>query len=426
MAILLFVAFAVFLFLNIPIAISLFLSATLCMVQEELPMQLLSTLTYANLTKFLLLAIPFFVLAGNIMEKAGISDKLINLCDKMVGHHRNGLAFVTIITSCFFAAISGSGPATVAALGGILIPAMQRAGYGLAMPAGLLATAGSIGIIIPPSIPYVVYGAIAGTSIGTTFLAGIVPGVLMGGALAVAAVYSNRNIKIVAKVRATNQEKLAAFFTAIPGLIMPIIILGGIYGGFFTPTEAAAVAAVYGLLVGVFIYREISLKDLIRIFIDSAISSSTIMLIVAGAAMFAWFCQTSGITDTVSELLYAASPNKYVFLLWVNVILLIAGCFVEATSALYIFVPIMLPVALRFGYDPIALCIVMTMNLAIGLVTPPVGVNLFVACGVAKISIKEICSRISPFLIVSLICLLLITYFPQISMLLPGLLAGGK
>lgn len=426
MAILLFAAFAIFLFLNIPIAISLFLSATLCMVQEELPMQLLSTLTYANLTKFLLLAIPFFVLAGNIMEKAGISDKLITLCDKLVGHRRNGLAFVTIITSCFFAAISGSGPATVAALGGILIPAMQRAGYGLAMPAGLLATAGSIGIIIPPSIPYVVYGAIAGTSIGTTFLAGIVPGALMGAALAIAAVYSNRNVAIAAKQRASRQEKLSAFLNAIPGLIMPVIILGGIYGGIFTPTEAAAVAAVYGLFVGIFIYREISLHDLMRIFIDSAVSSATIMLIVAGAAMFAWFCQTSGITDTVSDLLYAASPNKYVFLLWVNVILLIAGCFVEATSALYIFVPIMLPVALRFGYDPIALCIVMTMNLAIGLVTPPVGVNLFVACGVAKISIKEICSRISPFLIVSLICLLLITYFPQISMLLPNLLAGGK
>lgn len=423
MEVLLFAAFAILLFLNVPIAIALFLAATLCMVEEGLPMQMLATLTYANLTKFLLLAIPFFVLAGNVMEKAGISDRLINLCDKMVGHRRNGLAFVTIITSCFFAAISGSGPATVAALGSILIPAMSRAGYGLAMPAGLLATAGSIGIIIPPSIPYVVYGAIAGVSIGATFMAGVIPGILMGVALAFASVFSNRKAKIAQKDKAPTKERIEAFMSAIPGLIMPIIILGGIYGGVFTPTEAAAVAAVYGLFVGVFIYRKIKIRDLFGIFVESGITSATIMLIVAGAAIFAWFCQTSGVTDTISNLIYSASPNKYVFLLWVNLILLVAGCFVEATSALYIFVPIMLPVALKFGYDPIALCIVMTTNLAIGLVTPPVGVNLFVACSVAKISMKDICSRLAPFIIAGMICLLLITYFPEISMFLPNLLS---
>ena len=419
MATILFAAFIVLLFLNIPIAISLFVAAIVCMVQEGEPMLMLATITYSNLTKFLLLAIPFFVLAGNIMEKAGISDKLINLCDKMVGHQRNGLAFVTIITSCFFAAISGSGPATVAALGGILIPAMNRAGYGVAMPSSLLAMSGSIGIIIPPSIPYVVYGAIAGVSIGTTFIAGILPGIMVGIALAIASVISTRNLKIQQKPKATAKERLHAFLIAIPGLLMPVIILGGIYGSWFTPTEAAAVAAVYGLFVGIFVYRKISCKDLITIFIESATSSSIIMLIVAGASIFAWFCQTSGITDTVSDLLYSMSPNKYVFLLWVNAILLIAGCFVEATSALYIFVPIMLPVALRFGYDPIALCIVMTMNLAIGLVTPPVGVNLFVACGIAKISIKEISVKLTPFLVAALVCLALITYFPEITMFLP-------
>ena len=419
MAFILFGAFIIFLFLNIPIAISLSLSSIICMVEDGLPMQMLATLTYSNLTKFLLLAIPFFVLAGNIMEKAGISEKLINLCDKMVGHRRSGLAFVTIITSCFFAAISGSGPATVAALGGILIPAMERAGYGRAMPSALLATSGSIGIIIPPSIPYVVYGAIAGVSIGTTFIAGIIPGLMMGIFLAIASMRVNSKMDIKMKPKASGAERFRAFLVAIPGLLMPIIILGGIYGGFFTPTEAAAVAAVYGLFVGVFIYRAIKIRELGRIFIDSAIMSATIMLIVAGAAMFAWFCETSGITETISDLLFEFSPNKWVFLILINIVLLIAGCFIEATSALYIFVPIMLPVALKFGYDPIALCILMTMNLAIGLVTPPVGVNLFVACGVAKISLKQISAKVVPFIIAALICLLIITYLPQITLLLP-------
>jgi len=422
MATILFGTFIVLLLLNVPIAVALSLAAVICIFRDGLPLQMVANITYSNMTKFLLLAIPFFVLAGNIMEKAGISEKLINLCDKMVGHRRNGLAFVTVITSCFFAAISGSGPATVAALGGILIPAMQRAGYGSAMPAGLLATTGSIGIIIPPSIAYVVYGAISGASIGTIFIAGVIPGILMGLALCIAAMMSTRKLDIVQKEKAGSAELLKALWAAVPGLLMPVIILGGIYGGLFTPTEAAAVAAVYGLLVGVFLYRNIKLRELVDIFVSSGRMSSTIMLIVAGAAMFAWFCETSGVTQTISEALFEASPNKYVFLLLINLVLLIAGCFIEANSALYIFVPIMLPVAIKFGYDPVALCIVMTMNLAIGLVTPPVGVNLFVACGVAKLTIKQITAKLWPFLIASIICLLIVTYFPQISMLLPGLL----
>ncbi len=244
----------------------------------------------------------------------------------------------------------------------------------------------------------------------------------MGVFLALAAMFATRNLDIVQKEKAPLGEVLRAFLEAIPGILMPIIILGGIYGGLFTPTEAAAVAAVYGLLVGMFLYRNIRLRELGQIFVQSGRMSSTIMLIVAGAAMFAWFCETSGVTQSISEALFEASPNKYVFLILINIVLLIAGCFIEANSALYIFVPIMLPVAIKFGYDPIVLCIVMTMNLAIGLVTPPVGVNLFVACGVAKLTIKQITAKLWPFLIAAIICLLFVTYFPQISMLLPGLM----
>ncbi len=418
----LFISFAVLLIANVPIGISLGVASVAAMAKDGLPMALLSMQMYANIAKFLLLAIPFFILAGNIMEKAGISTRLINLAEKCVGHRTGGMAIVVVITSCFFAAISGSGPATVAALGAILIPAMMRAGYGETMPSALLATSGAIGIIIPPSIAYVVYGSISGASIGKIFMAGVIPGLLMGACLIVAAliICKKRNIKTLPK--ASGRERWKAFVDAIWGLLMPVIILGGIYGGFFTPTEAAAVAAVYGLLVGVFVYRSIKWRELLQILIDSAKGTASVMLIVACASLFAWFCQTSGISKTVSDMLYQMSGSKFVFLLIVNIILLIAGCFIDANSALYIFVPIMLPVAKMFGYDPIALGVMMTMNLSIGQVTPPVGVNLYVACGISGINLQQISKAVIPYILASLIALLLITYIPEITLLLPNLL----
>lgn len=388
------------------------------MVKDGLPLELLSMQMYANIAKFLLLAIPFFILAGNIMEKAGISTRLIDFANKSVGHRRGGLAIVVVVTSCFFAAISGSGPATVAALGGILIPAMMRTGYGDEMPSALLATAGSIGIIIPPSIAFVVYGSISSVSIGKIFMAGIIPGLLMGACLIVAALIVVKRKNIEPQPRYSAKERLQSFKEAIPGLLMPVIILGGIYGGIFTPTEAAAVAAVYGLLVGIFVYKSIKVKELIRIMIDSAKGTANVMLIVACASLFAWFCQTSGISATVSNFLYETSGNKYVFLLLINIVLLIAGCFIDANSALYIFVPIMLPVAMKYGYDPVALGVLMTVNLAIGQVTPPVGVNLYVACSISGINLKQISRAVVPYILASLIALLLVTYIPEISLFL--------
>ncbi|MDL2258999.1 TRAP transporter large permease [Eubacteriales bacterium OttesenSCG-928-K08] len=421
-AAILFLTFAVLLLANIPIGIGLGVASVAAMMKDGLPMELLSMQMYANIAKFLLLAIPFFILAGNIMEKAGISSRLINLANKCVGHISGGLAIVVVITCCFFAAISGSGPATVAALGSILIPAMMKMGYGEEMPSALLATAGAIGIIIPPSIAYVVYGSISGVSIGKIFMAGIIPGILMGVCLIVVAliICKKKNIKKMEKASA--KERWIAFKDAIWGLLMPVIILGGIYGGFFTPTEAAAVAAVYGLLVGVFVYKSIKLKDLVRLLIDSAKGTASVMLIVACASLFAWFCQTSGISRQVSDLLYNVSGSKFVFLLIVNVVLLIAGCFIDANSALYILVPIILPVANKFGYDPVALGVFMTMNLAIGQVTPPVGVNLYVACGISGINLQQISKAVIPFMLASLVALLLITYIPEITLLLPNLL----
>lgn len=421
-AALLFISFAVLLLLNVPIALSLGVSSLIAMLAAQLPMDMFPMQIYANIGKFTLLAIPFFMLAGNTMEKAGISDKLINLANKFVGHKTGGLAIVAVITSCFFAAISGSGPATVASLGVIIIPAMINAGYSKGMSSALMATAGGIGVIIPPSIPFVVYGAIAGVSIGKIFMAGIVPGLLMGAALIIASLFLCKKMDVKPQPKASSKERWQAFKDAIWGLMMPVIILGGIYGGFFTPTEAAAVAAVYGILVGIFVYKKLKLKDLYDLMVESAIGSAVVMFIVAAAGLFAWFCTTEGISDMASDLLLSVSGSKFMFLLIVNIILLIAGCFLDATSALYIFTPIMLPVATALGYDPVALGVVMTVNLAIGMVTPPVGVNLYVACGVSKISLGQISKSVVPYLIASLIVLFLITYVPDIILFLPNMM----
>lgn len=418
----LFIVFIALLLLNVPIALSLGVASVVAMVKIGLPMDMFPMQVYANIGKFALLAIPFFILAGNTMEKAGISEKLIDLANKYVGHRRGGLAIVAVITSCFFAAISGSGPATVAALGVIIIPAMTKAGYGKSMSSALMATSGAIGIIIPPSIAFVVYGAVAGVSIGKIFVAGIVPGLLMGAALIIVSLLLARKMDLEEQEKATKEEKRAALKDAFWGLMMPVIILGGIYGGIFTPTEAAAVAAVYGIIVGMFVYKKITMKDLYKLLVDSAVGSAVVMFIIATAGFFAWFITTQGIAQMASDFLLQVSGNKYVFLLLLNIILLIAGCFVDATSALYIFTPIMLPVAVALGYDPIALGVVMTMNLAIGQVTPPVGVNLFVACGISKIGITDISKAVIPFILASLVVLLLLTYVPGIITFLPNLI----
>lgn len=424
-AIILFVSFIVLILLSTPIGISLGLASLAAMLTDGVSMRLLAIQLYSSIARFLLLAIPFFILAGNIMEKAGISERLIRLAEKCVGHMRGGLAIVAVLTAVFFAAISGSGPATVAALGVILIPAMVRSGYGTNMSSALLASAGAIGIVIPPSIALVVFGSITGTSIGDLFLGGVVPGLLIGAALIIAALIVCRKLDLQTLPKASNKERFKAFVDAIWGLLMPVIILGGIYGGIFTPTEAAVVAAVYGLFVGVFIYRRIKLRELVQILVDSAKGTAVVMLIVASASLFAWFAQTSGVAAQVSNLLYRTSyGNLFVFLLMVNVILLIAGCFIEANSALFIFAPIMMPVAIQLGYNPVALGVLMVVNLAIGQVTPPVGVNLYVACGISKINIQQISKSMIPFLAAMLIALLLITYFPNATtLLLPNLLA---
>ena len=418
----LFLSFAVLLLIGAPIAVCLGVSSVLAMLVQGAGrpivtiMSSLPQLFAASTSKFVLLAIPFFILAGNIMEKAQISKKLIRLAEACVGHTKGGLAIVCVIVACFFAAISGSGPATVAALGLVLIPGMIRSGYSPAFSAALMGCAGAIGVIIPPSITFVVYGSIADTSIGSLFIAGVVPGLLMGAALIIAALLVGRKMDLKSLPKASGKERWDAFKDAFWGLLMPVIILGGIYGGIFTPTEAAAVAVVYGLVVGIFIYKTIRVKELFAILIDSASTTATVMFITASASLFAYVLTRARLDVAISNgLVNLSGGSTFIFFMIVNVILLIAGCFLDSTSALYIFTPLFVPVAQALGIDMIHLGVVMIVNLAIGLFTPPVGVNLYVACGVAKVDLKQISRAVVPLLVAALIVLLIITYIPFLS-----------
>ena len=426
----LFISFFVFLILGVPIAICLGLASVCAILYSGTSLTIVATNMYSGISKFLLLAIPFFVLSGNIMAKAGISKRLIKFVDTCVGHKKGGIAIVCVIVACFFGAISGSGPATVAALGAVLIPAMvEQGGFSAPFATALMATSSSIAIVIPPSIAFVVYASITGVSIADMFMAGIVPGILMGVALALVVLVEAKKHNIQpSRKKASGKERWGAFKDAFWGFLMPVIILGGIYGGIFTPTEAAAVSVVYGLFVGMVIYREVSFRDLFDIFVDSCKTTGGIMLIVACASLFSFVCTKFGIANAASELLASIAHNQFVFLLIVNVIFLIAGCFIDANSAMYIFIPIMLPVCKALGYDVVAFGVMATVNLAIGQVTPPVGVNLFVAISVKikkglEVTLQEISKAVMPMIAVSVAVLLIITYIPAVSVALPKALA---
>ncbi|MEN1760539.1 TRAP transporter large permease [Anoxynatronum sibiricum] len=421
-ALTLFGSLFILLILNVPIAVSLALSSVVTLFIFDIPLSIFPFTMYTATAKFTLLAIPFFILAGTIMEKSGISKRLINFANLVVGHLKGGLAIVTVLTSCFFAAISGSGPATVAALGNMLVPAMEESGYDKGMSAALLSASGAIGIIIPPSIAFVVYGVVAQVSIGKLFIAGIIPGLLFGLMLIVASLIVSRKYNIKQTGAATGKQLRKAFVEAVWGIMTPVIILGGIYGGIFTPTEAAGVAVFYGLIVGLFIYRDLKPKAVPSLLVESSVSSAVVMLIVAAASLFAWIITTQGIARDLADVLLSITSNKYGILMIINIILLIAGCFIDAVSAYYILMPIFLPILNIVGIDLLHFGVVMTVNLAIGQITPPVGVNLYVACGIADIGINRISKSIVPFLVASLVALLLVTYLPILSLGLPALM----
>lgn len=423
LGLLLLISFFVLVLLNVPIAVSIGLSTVIGLLANQDSLSIIATNSYAAINKHTLLAIPFFILTGLIMEKAGISGRLINFSRALMGSTRGSLAIVSVLSAVIFAAISGSGPATVAALGVILIPGMISRGYPEGMAAGLLSAAGSIGIIVPPSIAFIIYASLADVSVGAMFLAGVVPGLLLGICFVVVSVIMLiSNPDVLPERHYSLKEKLLALRDAAWGLGAPVIILGGIYSGVFTPTESAGIAAVYGLFIGVVVYRTLTIRKIVDVLVSSASSTAVVMYIVVFATVFAWLLTTSGIASNLSSSLLSITDNKILILLLMNLVFLIAGFFLDTISAYYILLPVMLPVILQLEVDPIHFGIFMTLNLAIGQFTPPVGVNLFVASNVGRVSLEKTIVGVVPYIGVGLLAVLIVTFIPQISLYLPSLL----
>ncbi len=416
------VLFLVPLLLRVPIAVALGSAAIFVVWNWDLGYQMLSYSFFSGIAKFPLLAIPFFILAGVIMEKVGIAERIIALIKQLVGDMTGGLAVATVIVAAFWGAVSGSGPATVAALGLILIPGMAEAGYDKAFATAVVSVSAGLAIIIPPSISFIVYGDIMQQSVGTLFAAGVVPGIVVAVFLCVAVWLISKKHGYRGAPRGSSKEILFALKDAFWGLFTPVIILGGIYGGVFTPTEAAAVAVFYGLFVGVFIYRSLTLRGLYEILSETVAGTSVVMIVVTCAGLYSWLGATVGLIDKIAALLLGISENPLVILLMINIILLFAGMLLDAISIAYVFLPILAPVIVTFGWDPIWFGVMMTVNMAIGQVTPPVAVNLYVGARISGLTMEQITRPVIPLIIASVIALAVITIFPGIALFLPRLM----
>ena len=423
----LFTILFVFLFMGMPISISLGLSSILSILffgRDSIASMALKI--FETSEHFTLLAIPFFILGGVLMSTGGVAKRLIRFSIACVGHMRGGLAIASILACTFFAAVSGSSPATVVAVGSIMIAAMTKAGYPLRFASGVICNAGTLGILIPPSIVMVVYCAVTEQSVGRMFLAGIVPGLLLAFILMVSVYIYARIVDLPALKRATFKELIVSAKDAIWGFILLFIIMGGIYGGVFTPTEAAAVAAFYAMLVSVFIYKDITIKDLPKVFIDASKSTTMLMFIVANAMLFAHVLTTERIPQLMAEQILNAGLSPLMFLLLVNIILIIAGDFMEPTAIILILTPVFFPIAMKLGIDPIDLGIMLVVNMEIGMVTPPVGLNLFVTSAITGQTLVQVLKGALPWMTILVVYLGIITYFPKISTVLPDYLMGKQ
>ncbi len=407
--------------LTISVAVSIGLSAIIGIQISNANMLISVKEMFSSINKFPLAAIPFFILAGNIMETGGISRRLVEFAKSIVGGVQGGLPMTCVLTCMIFAAVSGSSVATTFAIGAILIPALIKHGYPTPYAAALQATSAELGVIIPPSIPMILYGVSAEVSIGEMFIAGFGPGIFIGLSLMLF-VYVYCRIKGWGKNDGDGRLSFGkATWQAGWALMMPVIILGGIYGGIFTPTEASAVAVFYALIVGTVIYREISFKDLSHILRKSVISSAVIMFIIANAGLFAFLITRAGVPDAIGVWLKDVLKSPMYFLLGVNAALFVIGMFIETSAAIIVLAPILAPVAIFFGIDPIHFGLIMVVNLALGMITPPFGVNLFAACTVARISLDRIIPYLLPFVLVVLGCLMVVTYVPELSLFLRDL-----
>jgi C4-dicarboxylate transporter DctM subunit len=421
----LFVGLFVFLALGMPVAICLGLSSLITIFffsQDSLAS--MSIKLFETSEHYTLLAIPFFVLAGNLMSTGGVARRMVTFAISAVGHMRGGLAIASILACMLFAAVSGSSPATVVAIGSIVIAGMVKNGYTKEFAAGVICNAGTLGILIPPSIVMVVYAAVTEVSVGRLFMAGVVPGLLLGAMLMAAVWWRAGKLQLTPPPKAPLREVLKALRESMWGLALLVIIMGGIYGGVFTPTEAAAVSAVYALFVAVVIYRDIGFKQLPEVFLESSKTTVMLMFIVANALLFAHVLTTERIPQTIAEHILAVGMEPWMFLIIVNVLLLVAGAFMEPTGVILILAPILFPIATQLGIDPIHLGVIMVVNMEIGMVTPPVGLNLFVTAGVTKMNLMQVTRAALPWLSVLLVFLVMITYIPAITLALPNAIFG--
>jgi C4-dicarboxylate transporter, DctM subunit len=421
----LFVVLFTFLIIGTPIAVALGLASilTILLFQPD-SLASLTLKFFQTMEQFTLLAIPFFILAGNFLTTGGVARRMINFAIAAVGHLPGGLAIASVLACMLFAAVSGSSPATVVAIGSIVIAGMVRVGYTQAFATGIIVNAGTLGILIPPSIVMVVYAAATESSVGRLFMAGVVPGILLGGALMIAIYIAARVMKLPRQPKVPWRERLTLFRDALWGLLLIVIVMGGIYGGVFTPTEAAAVSAVYAFIAAVFIYGDLRLSDVPRVLIDSGRVTVMLMFIIANAFLFAHVLTTAQIPQDIARILTEANLQPWQFLLIVNILLLIAGNFMEPSAIILIMAPILFPTAMKLGIDPIHLGIIMVVNMEIGMVTPPVGLNLFVASGITGMPVLTIVRAALPWLMILLSFLLVITYIEGISLWLPNLMFG--
>lgn len=425
MVFILFSLIVFFMAVNMPISFSLGMaSAIAACVKGNVPLILIPQKIFGALDSFPLLALPLFVLAGSFLETGGVGVRLVNLTNVFVRHIRGGLGFVVIVSTIIFSEVSGSSAADAAAIGSVTIPAMKRLRYNPAFATAIVAASGGMAALIPPSIIGVIYGWQANTSVGAIFAGGFLPGFIMGGGLCVYTYFYARKMSFPTEKRASLKEIGVAFKESAPALMMPVIILGGIFAGIFTATEAAAVAVVYGFLVAVLYYRELKLSDIPKILVESAVVTGYVSLLLGFAAAFSYLLTIEQVPVKLAKLIISVSTSQWVFLFLVNILFLIAGCFLNATAVIIILVPILLPMVEKFGIDLVHFGIILIANLGIGYVTPPVGTCLYVACGISKEPLSAVIKPLAPYLFVMVLMLMVVTYVPWVSLVIPNLIYG--
>jgi C4-dicarboxylate transporter DctM subunit len=408
---------------GMPVSISLGLTVlTFIFGFTQVPVESVALKLFTGIEKFEIMAIPFFILAGNFLTHGGVAKRMINFATSMVGHHHGGLGLAGVLACALFAAVSGSSPATVVAIGSILLPAMTKAGFPKQFGAGIITTSGALGILIPPSIVMVMYSVSTNTSVGALFMAGVIPGLLLAFLLGLTAWWRARKFNYPRMPKASWGERWTALRESAWGLLLIVVVMGGIYTGLFTPTEAAAMAAVYAFIIAVFVYKDLSLKDVPRVLLNSANMSAMLLYIITNAVLFSFVLANENIPQQLADWLVGMGLGPIAFLLVCNILLLVAGNFMEPSSIVLIMAPILFPVAVKLGIDPVHFGILIVVNMEVGMCHPPVGLNLYVASGITKMGITELTVAVWPWLLTMLGFLVLVTYWPPLSLWLPHLL----